>query len=272
MKGLRTTYGSYAVVTGASSGIGEQFARQLAAAGLNVILVARRKDRLEALAAELSRAHGTTNIVVALDLLAPGAVDDLWQRVAGLDVGIVVANAGFYFAGPLVANSLADELDVLTLHGAVPLQLAHRFGRDFAQRHRGAIILVSSSIAASPVPFEANYAAVKAYVLSLGQALNYELKKDGVDVLVISPGQTQTEGLDNAVGIDFSKLAGPKMAPSRVAQIALNNLGKRAHVIPGAANNIADLAGKYLLPRRLSVRLYASIIGRALTGDTRNAS
>jgi NAD(P)-dependent dehydrogenase (short-subunit alcohol dehydrogenase family) len=127
-----------------------------------------------------------------------------------------VANAGFYFAGPLVANSLAEELDVLTLHGAVPLQLAHRFGRDFAQRGRGAIILVSSSVAASPVPFEANYAAVKAYVLSPGQALNYELKKDGVDVLVVSPRQTQTEGLDNAVGIDFSKLGGPRMAPPRV--------------------------------------------------------
>jgi short-subunit dehydrogenase len=257
MKDLRAAYGQYAVVTGASSGIGEQFARRLAAAGVDVVLVARRKDRLEALAAELSRAHGVTGKVVVLDLLEPGAVDDLWQQVADLDVGIVVANAGFSFAGPLVANSLADELDVLTIHGAVPLQLAHRFGRGFAQRRRGAIVLVSSSIAASPVPFEANYAAVKAH----------ELKKDGVDVLVVSPGQTQTEGLDNAAGIDFGRLAGSKMDPARVAQTALDNLGKRAHVIPGAVNRAADLVGKYLLPRRWSVRLYASIIERALTGD-----
>ena len=167
---------------------------------------------------------------------------------------------------------MADELDVLTLHGTVPLQLAHRFGRRFAQRRRGAIILVSSIIAASPVPFEANYAAVKAYVLSLGQALHYELKKDGVDVLVVSPGPTRTEGLEHAVGIDFSKVAGPKMAPARVARTALDALGKRAHVIPGAANVMADLVGKFLLPRRLSVRTYAAIIGRALTGETRNAS
>ncbi|WP_439381405.1 SDR family NAD(P)-dependent oxidoreductase [Amycolatopsis lexingtonensis] len=271
MKDLRAAYGQYAVVTGASSGIGEQFARQLAAAGVDVVLVARRKDRLEALATELSRAHGTTSKIVALDLLAPGAVDELWQQVAGLDVGIVVANAGFSFAGPLVDNSLADELDILTIHGAVPLQLAHRFGRGFARRRRGAIVLVSSSIAGSPVPFEANYAAVKAYVLSLGQALNHELKKDGVDVLVVSPGQTQTEGLDNAAGIDFGRLAGAKMDPARVARTALENLGKRAHVIPGAVNRAADLMGKYLLPRRWSVRLYASIIGRALTGDAGNA-
>ncbi|MET0491555.1 MAG: SDR family NAD(P)-dependent oxidoreductase [Actinoplanes sp.] len=272
MKDLRSTYGRAAVVTGASSGIGEQFARELAAAGVDVVLVARRQDRLEALATDLSQAYGTTNRVVALDLLAPGAVDDLAEQVADLDIGIVVANAGFYFGGPLVTNSLSDELDVLTLHAAVPLQLAHRFGARFARRRRGAIILVSSVIAASPVPFEANYAAAKAYVLSLGQALNHELRKDGVDVLVVSPGQTQTEGLDNAAGLDFGRMPGAKMAPSRVARTALNNLGRRAHVIPGAANNLADLVGKYLLPRRLSVRMYASIVGRALTGDTRSAS
>src|SRR5690349_19705196 len=106
MKNLRSTYGRYAVVTGASSGIGEQFARELAAAGVDVVLVARRTDRLEALAAELSRTHGTTNKVVTLDLLTSGAVDDLWQQVADLDVGIVVAAAGVYFGGALVANTL----------------------------------------------------------------------------------------------------------------------------------------------------------------------
>lgn len=93
--------------------------------------------------------------------------------------------------------------------------------------------------------------------------MNYELKKDGVDVLVVSPGPTQTEGLDNAVGIDFHKLEGPMMAPSRVARTALNNLGKRAHVIPGATNNSMDLMGKYLMPRWLSVRFYGWLFHRA---------
>jgi uncharacterized protein len=272
MKDLRTRYGQYAVVTGASSGIGEEFARQLAAAGVNVVLVARRRDRLEALAAELSRAHGTANEVLALDLLAEGAVDELWRRVGDLDVGIVVANAGIYGAGRLVDRSLAEELDVFTLDGAVPLQLAHRFGRDFAQRRRGAIVLVSSVIAASPVPYQANYAAVKAYVLSLGQALNHELKKDGVDVLVVSPGMTQTEGTDKGDGIDFHKLGGPMMDVSRVVRTALNNLGKRAHVIPGATNNSMDLIGKYLMPRWLSVRIYGWLIHRALDDRARSAS
>lgn len=271
MKDLRA-YGDHAIVTGASSGIGEQFARQLAAAGVNVVLVARRKDRLEALAAELSAAHGVESRAVALDLLADGAIDELSRQVDGLDIGIVVANAGIYYAGPFVENALSDELDVLALDGALPLQLAHRFGREFVGRRRGALVLVSSSIAASPVPYEANYAAVKAYVLSLGQALHHEWRKDDVDVLVVSPGPTQTEGLDNAVGIDFSRLAGAKMDPARVARTALRNLGRRAHVIPGLSNTLADLAGRYLLPRSASVRMYGRIIGRALTGTAGGAA
>lgn len=261
MKDLRATYGDYAVVTGASSGIGEQFARQLAAAGVNVVLVSRRKDRLEALAGELSHDHGTVNEVVALDLLDEGAVDELWHRVGDLDVGIVVANAGISTTGRFVGNELATELDVFTLDGAVPLQLAHRFGQDFAQRRRGAIILVSSTVAASPVPYLANYAAVKAYVLSLGQALNYELKKDGVDVLVVSPGPTQTPGHENA-GIDVGGVRA--MAPSRVARTALSSLGKHAQVIPGATNKSMDLMNKFFMPRWLSVRLYGQMFGRAL--------
>jgi len=271
MKDLCATYGQYAIVTGASSGIGEEFARRLAAAGVNVVLVARREGRLQALAAELSHTYGTTNEVVALDLIAEGAVAELCRRVADLDVGIVIANAGITVAGPFVKNSLDQERDVLTLDGAVPLQLAHHFGREFTHRGRGAIVLVSSMIAASPVPYLANYSAVKAYILSLGQALSYELKKDGVDVLVVSPGATHTEGMKDTAGIDFYKLSGPVMDVSHVVTAALNNLGKRSHVIPGAANNFTDLIVRYLMPRRLSIRLYGRLIHSALDDTATSA-
>ncbi|WP_422743404.1 SDR family NAD(P)-dependent oxidoreductase [Mycobacterium sp. WMMD1722] len=264
MTNFRSTYGRYAVVTGASSGIGEEFARQLAGAGVDLVLVARRKDRLEALAAELSRVHGVTVEPVVLDLLNDGAVDELLRQVHDLDVGMVIANAGVSSVGPFLQHSSAEEVDVLTLDGAVPLQLAHGFGRRFAQRGRGAIVLVSSTIAGSAVPYLANYAAVKAYVLSLGQALNYELKKDGVDVLVVSPGPTRTPGHDNA-GIDVRGV--PLMAPEQVVRAALRSLGIRAHVIPGATNAAMDLVGKFLMPRWLSVRFYGSLFGRALTRD-----
>ncbi|MFI9486149.1 SDR family NAD(P)-dependent oxidoreductase [Promicromonospora sp. NPDC052451] len=271
MKDLRA-YGSYAVVTGASSGIGAEFARQLAAAGLDLVLVARRRDRLAALAAELADRHGTASRVVVLDLLDDGAVAELRAAVADLDVGMVVANAGTSVPGVLTEHSLADELDVLTLNGTVTLQLAHGFGQDFARRGRGAVVLLSSMIAAVPVPYQANFAAVKAYVSSLGQALNHELKRDGVDVLVLSPGQTRTEGLDNTPGIDFDRLVGRKMDPSRVVRAALDGLGRRAHVVPGVVNNVADLMSRYLMPRRLSVRMYGRLIGGALVGDARSVA
>ena len=264
MKDLRAAYGRYAVVTGASSGIGEQFARHLSAVGVNVVLVARRKDRLEALSAELSHTHGTNNVVLALDLLADGAVDELIRALDDLDVGIVVANAGINSAGPLVNNSLAAELEVLALDGAVPLQMAHHFGRDFVRRGRGAIVLVASSLEASAAPYVANYAAVKAYVSSLGQALHYELKKQGVDVLVVSPGMTKTEITDRSIGLDFEKISGPRMAASQVVQAALNNLGKRARVIPGVTNNASDHLLKYVIPRSLAVNMFGWVLGRAL--------
>jgi short-subunit dehydrogenase len=269
MKDLRRSYGPYAVVTGASSGIGEQFARQLAAAGVDLVLVARSKNRLEAMAAELSEQHGTICHVAALDLLTEGAVGELLRDIGGLDVGIIVANAGISTTGRLIDNSLAEELDVLTLDGAVPLQLAHHFGRRFAQRGRGAIVLVSSTIAVSPLPYLANYAAVKAYVLALGQALNYELRNDGVDVLVVSPGPTRTAGHAKA-GIEVG--GAPVMAPSQVAHSALISLGKRAHVIPGGVNRSMSLITRYAMPQWFSIRFFGWLFGRALGTGTRSSS
>lgn len=261
MTNFRSRYGQYAIVTGACSGIGEQFARELAAAGMDLVVVARRKDRLEALAAELSREHGTITVVIMLDLLAEGAVEQLYSQVGDLDVGMVLANAGISSVGSFLDNSLQDELDVFTLDGEVPLRLAHQFGQMFMRQGRGAVILVSSTIAAAAIPFLANYAAVKAYVLSLGQALNYELKGTGVDVLVVSPGPTRTDGHAKA-GLDVAGAS--VMDASRVARAALKNVGKRSHVIPGSSNKIADVMSRYFTPRWLSTRFYGWLFGSAI--------
>ena len=269
MKDLRSAYGEYAIVTGASSGIGEQFARQLAARGVNLVIVARGKAKLDALAHELHAQHGTTVHVVELDLLNPGAVDELARRTRQLDVGVVIANAGNYASGSFLHNDLATEMDVLTLNAAVPVQIAHQFGRQFARRRRGGIILISSTVGAGPAPYLANYAAAKAYILSLGQALNYEFKKAGVDLLVVSPGPTKTEGAEQAEGIDFSKLPLPMMSPDKVARTGLKKLGKRGHVIVGAPNKIMDFMGKYLTPRTISKRMYGRLLYSALSPDNR---
>ena len=269
MKDLRARYGEYALVTGASSGIGAEFAEQLAAAGFSLALVARRKDRLEALAGRLRAAHGTVTEVIDLDLGGDGAVAELARRTGRLDVGMVVASAGVVTSGPFLGNELAAEEELLRLNLLVPAQMAHVYGRLLARRGRGGLILVSSAVAFAPVPYTANYAAAKAYVASLGQALRYELKGSGVDVLTLAPGPVRTEGAANAPGIDFGKLPVPSMQPAPVVRAALRSLGRRPLVIPGTGNKASDLAGKYLTPRRVQTALFGTLVSRALVDKPR---
>ena len=271
MKDLRARYGEYALVTGASSGIGAEFGEQLAAAGLNLVLVARRKDRLDALAQRLRAAHGTTAEVVELDLAADGAVSELARRTAHLDVGLVVASAGIVTSGPFLGNDLAAESALLHLNLVVPAQLAHVYGRVLARRGRGGILLVSSAVAFAPVPYTANYAAAKAYTASLGQALHYELKPAGIDVLTLAPGPVRSEGAASAEGIDFGKLPVPSTRPTPVVRAALRALGRKPLVIPGALNKTSVFAGKYLTPRRVQTAVFGALVSRALDEKPRRS-
>ena len=266
MTDLRARYGEYALVTGASSGIGAEFAVQLAAAGLSLVLTARRKDRLDTLAARLRAQYSVAVEVIALDLGEDGAVAELADRTGHLDVGMMVANAGVLTSGPFLGNDWAAESELLRLDLVVPAEMAYRYGRVFATRGRGAVILVSSAVGFGPVPYAANYAAVKAYIASLGQALGYELSGSGVDVLTLAPGLTKTEGADNAPGIDFGKMPGQPMQAGPVVSAALRGLGRRPVVIPGTANKVLDFAGKYLMPRRAQTALNGLVTGRALDG------
>jgi uncharacterized protein len=264
MSDLRTKYGEYGLVTGASSGIGAEFAAQLAAAGLNLVLVARRKDRLDNLAGRLHAAHHISAEVIQLDLAGEGAVAELARRTEHLDVGVVVANAGVLTAGPFLGNDWAAESELLQVDLMVPAEMAHVYGRMFARRGRGALLLVSTVVAFAPLPYAANYGAAKAYIASLGQALHYELKGSGVDVLTLAPGMTKTEGADNAPGIDFGKMPGRPMRPGPVVRAALRGLGRKSLVIPGPPNKIQDFAGKYLTPRGAQTALAGILTRRAL--------
>jgi hypothetical protein len=193
-----------------------------------------------------------------------GAVAELARRTARLDIGLVVSSAGVVTSGPYLGNDLAAESALLNLNLEVPAQLTHVYGRLFTRRGRGGIILVSSAVAFAPVPYTANYAAAKAYIASLGQALHYELKGSGVDVLTLAPGPVRTEGADNAEGIDFGKLPVPSAQPAPVVRAALRALGRKPLAIPGFPNKASDLAGKYLTPRRAQAAMYGALVSRAL--------
>lgn len=252
-------YGRWAVVTGASSGIGAEFARQLAARGLSVVLVARRRDRLDALAAELAKQHGVEIRVSERDLVAPGAVDALVAEVASLDVGLLVNNAGFGLKGPFFELALSEQRRMIELNCQVPVALTHTLGRRIVDRGRGGIVFTASAAAFQGMPGTAAYAASKSFDLLLGEGLWGELHGKGVDVLTLCPGSTDTEG-PRRTGVNPDNV--PMMPVEPVVRAALRSLGKRPSVVPGGINRLAQFLTR-VVPRSVATRLAGKAIARA---------
>jgi uncharacterized protein len=189
-----------ALVTGASNGIGAEFARQLAALGCNLVLVARSADALNTLAQKIRTQHGVAVSVITLDLAAPGAGPVLFQEVSGrgLHVDVLVNNAGIGLYGEFQGQSLDQIHQMLRLNIDTLTDLTHLFLPAMRARRRGIIIQVGSLASFMPGPLYAAYSASKAYVLSLGESLNRELKGSGVSCTVVCPGVTATSFFDAA--------------------------------------------------------------------------
>ncbi len=180
-------YGPWALVTGASSGIGQEFARQAAANGINVVLLARREERLNEVAAEIRARYDVETRVVAVDLSRDGILEPVTEVTDDLDIGLVVSNAGAGNPGPFISLSHERLREIVQLNVISHLDLAHHFGRRLAERGRGGIVLVSAVAAAAGLPYMANDSATKAYPLNLGEALHVELRQAGVNVTVLVP-------------------------------------------------------------------------------------
>jgi short-subunit dehydrogenase len=186
-------YGPWALVTGASAGIGAEFGRQLASRGLNVVLVARRLDRLQSLANELSRDFGVETRTISANLSSSEPLDALLREIKGLEIGLLVNNAGVGTHGAFMESELGSELAILDLNCRAPMALAHALGSAMLARGRGGLIFVSSVFGFFPVPMMGTYAASKAYDLFFAEALAEELDGSGVDVMALCPGLTRTE-------------------------------------------------------------------------------
>ncbi len=252
---LSHRYGPWAVVTGASDGIGREFAARLAAAGLNVVLVARRAERLAELGASLESKHGIRAMVVAVDLATPEGVHELELRTEALDVGLLVASAGFGTAGPFVDGKLDDELAMIDVNCRAVAALAHHYGGRFVRARRGGIVLLSSVVAFQGVPRAANYAATKAYVQSLAEGLRIELAPFGVDVVACAPGPIAS-GFGRRARMNMRLVLGPES----VAQATLNALGRSGTVRPGWLSKLLEWS-LALLPRWGRVRMMGVVMG-----------
>lgn len=254
-----SSYGPWAVVTGASSGIGLAFAEQLAAAGLNLVLASRSTDRLEALGARLEREHGIAYRPVTVDLRDPGATALITGAAEEFDVGLLVSNAGAGHPGTMLDQPLDVLHRRLVLNATSHLDLVHTFGRRFADRGRGGIILVSAFGAGHGIPNMAHDAASKAYVLSLGSALHYELASAGIDVTVMQPGNVDTPIID-AFGLDRSALpVRPQPADQAVRSTIGAFLRGRAVHVPGRTMAIISA----LMPRSVLAKMNGRMLGTA---------
>jgi short-subunit dehydrogenase len=256
---------STAVITGASSGLGEQFARQLAERGYGVTLVARSKDKLDALATELAGKHGIRAEVVAADLSDPGARDNVVREVAarGLVVDILVNTAGFGVYAPFAESDRARELEQVRVLVEAVVDLTSHWLPGMVERKRGAVINVSSTSALQPLPYNSTYAAAKAYVQLFTEGLWEEVRRDGVTVTAVLPGPVRT-GFQEASDAAFAdKLPGVVwIPPEKVVadSIRAADKGKRS-IIPGAAVKAAFAPNRFA-PKRLALMVGGRIMSR----------
>ena len=255
--------GRWALVTGASAGIGESFARQLAARGMSVVLAARRGDRLRALAGELAGAHGVEAVVVESDLAAPGESARLWASASnGRTIDLLVNNAGFGARGSFAELPLARQVEMVQVNCTALLELTHLALGEMRPRGDGAIVNVASIAAFQPVASLATYAATKAFVLSLTEAIWAEERDAGVRVVALCPGRTPTE-FQAVAGTGNADSAFGVRSADQVVEAALRALERgRSYEVPGVENYLATWLVR-VLPRSAVTRALKTLVRRA---------
>src|SRR5271154_4903070 len=260
-------FGPWALVTGASSGIGEEFARQIAASGINIVLVARREDLLKKVGVEFSKRYGVEHRVVVLDVSREDFIGQLASATDDLDIGLVVSNAGTGNPGEFLKLDRQLLQATLRLSTMALLDITPHFGAKLANRRRGGLILAGAMGAENGVPCMANDGAAKAYVHSLGEALHYEFKPLGVYVTVLAAGFTDTAVLEK-FGLDPKTMPMKPMSVEQCVSEGLSGLLKnRSKVIPGRINRIMNA----LVPASLARKIEADLIDKGLASKFASA-
>lgn len=249
---LQKRYGEYAFITGASSGIGRSFAYLLAEKGMNLILAARRIERLNEIKEDIKSKFNRDVFTIQVDLTEDYFLELIIKQTEGKNVGILVNNAGIGSPGYFHNNDPAHDANLVKLNCIAPTILTHHFVKPMIERNKGAVIFLGSLVAINPTPLMAVYSASKAFNQFLGNALWYELKKSNIDVLTVNPGSTDTEFKRLTVTESNHKLSDA----DDVASASLNVLGKKISYTHGFKNKLSHI------PRRLfSQKFTANLIG-----------
>lgn len=255
---FRARYGPWALVAGASAGMGAEFATQIAALGLNLVLVARRAEMLDAFAQELSTGYSIQTRSLSLDLADANAAARIVDQTGDLEIGLLVYNAALSAVGPFFQTPLADHLLELETNCRTPMSLVYLLGQKMLARRQGGIVLLSSLSALQGTALISNYTATKAYNLILAEGLWEELRSQGIDVLAALPGATSTPNYNSST----DRHAAPTASPRRVVTLTLAALGKEPSVVPTFPNKLAAFAMQHLMPRKMAI----AIMGRVLRG------
>lgn len=259
-------YGPWALIAGASDGTGEHYARQLAARGLNLVLVARRGELLEALARELAKPGQVEVRTLALDLRRPEALAEIQDATADVEVGLLVYNAALSLVGSFLERSVDEYRAEQEVNCRRPLELVHHFVRPMAERRRGGVLLMSSLAGSQGSPFIAHYGASKAWTTVFAEGLWGELGHHGVDVLACRAGATRTpKYLRDTAGESRSAFV-PEMEPAEVVSEALAALGTTPSMVAGRANRLAASLMQRILSRRMAVTMMGRASRRAGVG------
>lgn len=252
---LKTKYGEWAIVTGASSGIGLELATQLAEAGLNLVLNSRHLDKLQEVEKQLKSNSKIEITIVASDVSETEGIDKIIQATKSLNVGLLVVSAGYGTSGNFIDGSLNSEINMLKVNCEALLSLTHYYSQQFVQQKRGGIILMSSMVAFQGTPYSANYAATKAYVQTLAEGLAVELKPHGVNVLAAAPGPVES-GFSQRANMKMSM----SMTPSQVGAPILKALGRKTTVLPGFLTKLLVYSLR-TVPRWGKVKIMKKVMG-----------
>lgn len=245
-------YGHWAVVAGAAEGLGESYSRALAARGMNLVMVDHQSERLDSLAEILTSEHGISVVRLQLDLAEPDAPSRIMKLVAENDCRLLVYNAAFSKVKPFL-SAATEELDnYIDINCRTPIKLVHLFGKRLVNNgSSGGILLMSSLAGLIGMQLVASYAATKAFSWNLAEALHFEWKGNGIDIMACIAGATATPAY-LATRPEYGWLKPGVLAPDKVADAALRKLGKKARFIPGFTNRMNYFILTRLMPRRIA--------------------
>ena len=248
-------FGPWALVTGASSGIGKELSRQLAANGINVVMAARRIDLLKEVGDGIEMEFSVEFRAVQVDLSEEGFIDKIKDATRDLDIGLLVSNAGAARAGEFVNLALKDLHDQISVNVVAHMELVRYFAPRLVKRARGGVMLVGAMGASHGIPYMANPSATKAYVLAFGEALHFELEKHGVAVTVLALGLTDTAVIPELFvdpgAIPMKLLSVAQVAAEGIAAIQAN----KSLCVPGALNRFMNLVVPASITRKMEVKL-----------------